>query len=81
MISVSVTVLQMEKCYASHNGVNFSHTCYCNRNIIPQVNNKSVYPKFYKMNKSNKCREMIFMSNQYLCLYPNELEFELLHVS
>ena len=29
-----VTVLQMEIYYASHNGVNFSHTSYHNRNII-----------------------------------------------
>ena len=28
------------------------------------------------MHKSNKCREMIFMSNQHLCFYPNELKFE-----
>ena len=33
------------------------------------------------MYESNKCREMIFTSNQYLCLYPNELKFEPLHVS
>ena len=81
MISVNVTVLQVEIYYASHNGVNFSHTSYSDRNIILQVNNKSLYPKFYRMYKSYKCREMIFMSNQHLCLCLNELKFELLHVS
>ena len=45
MISVNVTVLQMEEYYASHNRVNFSHTFYCDRNLILQVNNKSLYPK------------------------------------
>ena len=31
--------------YASHNRVDFSLTFYCNRNLIPQINNKSLYPK------------------------------------
>ena len=80
-ISVNVKVLQMEVFYASHDRVDFSCTLYHNRNLILRVNNKSLYPKFYKMYKSNKCREMIFISNQHLCSYPNELKFELLHVS
>ena len=70
-----------EEYYASHNRVNFSHNSYHDSNLIPLVNNKSLYPKFYKKYKSNKHREMIFISNQHLCLYPNELKFELLHVS
>ena len=60
-----------EEYYAIHNRVNFSLTFY----------HSSVYPKFYKMYKSNKYREMIFTSNHHLCLYPNELKFEPLHVS
>ena len=33
------------------------------------------------MYKSNMYREMIFMSNHCLCLYPNELKFEPLHAT
>ena len=53
------------------------------RNFIPGVNNKGLYPQFYKIHKSNKSKKIIFMSNQYLCLYPNELNGNLnfLHVS
>ena len=80
MISVNVTVLQLEIYNASQNRFNFSHTSYHNRNIIPQVN-KKLYPKFCEMYISNKCREMIFTPNQHLGLYPNELKFEVLHVS
>ena len=79
-ISVNVTVLQLEIYNASQNRFNFSHTSYHGRNIILRVN-KKLYPKLCEMYKSNRCREVIFTSNQHLGLYPNELKFELLHVS
>ena len=80
MISVNVTVLQLEIYDASQNRFSFSHTSYHNKNIIPQ-SIKIYIQNLVKMYNSNKHIEMIFTSNQHLSLYPNELKFEPLHVS
>ena len=45
MISVSVIVLQMRDAMLVIIELNFSLTFFCNRNLIPWVNNKSLYPK------------------------------------
>ena len=85
MISVSVAVLQIENnlCLAIIELILIC-TFYHNKNIIPQVNGKGLYPKFYNgVYKSSKRKKIRFTSNQYLCLFPNEFRrnSNLLHVS